>query len=335
MPWEGSSDPVWDAERLRIAADAAEVALWSWNVDTDEVALDERAHHLWGVPRRGRPLTFEDLSAHIHSGELDRVRAAFQATRTTPGRYEIDFRVQHGGEAQWLSARGQGGDLGMLDRVMFGVFLDVTDRRRAEEAREMLAGEMSHRVKNLFALASALTGIAARSTETTAEMARDLTQRLAALGRAHDLVHPVPGQAENKTVLLGDLLATLLAPYGEAESTGERIRVAVPEVRVSEAAVTTLALVVHELATNSIKYGALSAARGRVEVSCPAHDAEVVLIWAEQGGPPVADSAKLTGFGSKLVARSMADQLDGSIALDWRVGGLVATLRMSKACLAA
>ena len=334
MSWEGSSALVWDAERLRIAADAAEVALWSWNVDTDEVALDERAHRLWGAPRRNRPITFEDLSAHIHPGDLGRVRAAFQATRTAPGRYEIDFRVRHGGEAQWLSARGQGGDLGMVERVMFGVFLDVTDRRRAEEAREMLAGEMSHRVKNLLAIASALTAIAARSAATTAGMARDLMQRLTALGRAHDLVRPAPGQAE-QAALLGDLLATLLAPYDEAEAAGGRIRISVPELRVGDAATTALALVVHELATNSVKYGALSAARGRLDVSCPAHDAEVVLVWTEQGGPPVTAPKKPAGFGNRLVARSMAGQLDGSAAFDWRAGGLVATLRMSKACLAA
>lgn len=334
MSWEGSSALVWDAERLRIATDAAEVALWSWNVDTDEVALDERAHHLWGVPRRDRPVTFEDLSAHIHPGDRDRVRAAFQATRATSGRYEIDFRVRHGDQPRWLSARGQGGELGIVDRVTFGVFLDVTDRKRAEEAHEMLAGEMSHRVKNLFAIASALTAIAARSAATAAEMARDLTQRLAALGRAHDLVRPVPGRAESKAALLGDLLTTLLAPYDEAEAAGERIRVSVPDVHVGDAAITTLALVVHELATNSIKYGALSAARGRVEVSCPTHDAEVVLVWAEQDGPPVAAPTGPGGFGSKLVTRSMASQLGGSIALDWRTEGLVATLRMSKAHLA-
>ena len=193
MLWEGSSALVWDAERLRIATDAAEVALWSWNVDTDEVALDERAHRLWGVPRRNRPITFEDLSAHVHPKDLDGMRAAFQATRAAPGRYEIDFRVQHGGEARWLSARGQGGELGMVNRNMFGVFLDVTERKRAEEAHEMLAGEMSHRIKNLFAIASALTAIAARSAPTTAGMARDLTQRLTALGHAHALVRPVLG----------------------------------------------------------------------------------------------------------------------------------------------
>lgn len=165
-------------------------------------------------------------------------------------------------------------------------------------------------------------------------MARDLTQRLAALGRAHDLVRPVPGQVENKGALLGDLLATLLVPYDEAGAGGERIRISVPELRVGDAATTTLALVVHELATNSIKYGALSAARGRLEVSCPAHDPEVVLVWTERGGPPVAAPAAPGGFGSPLVTRSMSSRLGGSIAFDWRTEGLVATLRMSKVRLA-
>ena len=71
---------------------------------------------------------------------------------------------------------------------------DVAQRKQAEEAREMLAGEMSHRVKNLFSIASALTAIAARSAATTTEMAHDLTQRLTSLGRAHDLVRPVPSR---------------------------------------------------------------------------------------------------------------------------------------------
>ena len=334
MLWEGSSGLVWDAQRLRIATDAAGVALWSWNVDTDEIALDERAHGLWAVPRDS-PVTFEDLSARIHPTDLARVRTAFKATRSTSGTYEIDFRVLHGNEVRWLSARGQGGDAGLVGRVMFAVFLDVTARKQAEEAHEMLASEMSHRVKNLFAIASALTAIAARSAATTTQMARDLTQRLTALGRAHDLVRPIPGREENRAALLGDLLVVLLAPYDDRGAVGDRVRLDVPEVRVGEAAATTLALVVHELATNSIKYGALSAAGGTLDVSCTAQDGEVVIVWTERGGPPVAAPAGPAGFGSKLVTQSMSGQLGGSIAFDWPTEGVAVTLRMSKARLAA
>jgi two-component sensor histidine kinase len=292
-PGQKASSSVWDTTRLRIATHAAGVALWSWNVDTDEIALDEHAQGLWGVD--SGPVTFEDLSARIHPEDLDRVRAAFAATRKILGAYEVDFRILHGGAVRWVSARGRGNDEGIVGRIMFGVFLDVTGRKLAEEAREMLAAEMGHRVKNLFAMASALTAISARSTTTATEMARDLTQRLTALSRAHDLARPFLSQPR-KATLLGDLLAALLAPYDDEGAIGDRVRVSVPELLVGEASATTLALIVHELATNAIKYGALSKAAGRVDVSCTAHDGEVVIVWTETGGPPVRGPGQTGGL---------------------------------------
>ncbi len=330
MSWEGSSALVWDARRLRTATDAAGVALWSWNVDDDEIALDERSHCLWGVPRDG-PVTFDALSARIHPEDLDKVRGAFRATRTHLGAFEIEFRITHNSGIRWVSARGMGDDTGMVGRIMFGVFLDVTERKQSEEAREMLASEMSHRVKNLFAIASALTTIAARSAATTTEMAHDLTQRLTALGRAHDLVRPLPGQVSK--ALLRDLLAVLLAPYGEDGFAG-RIRISMPDVHVGETAATTLALVVHELATNSIKYGALSRADGTLDVTCTSQEAEVEMTWKELGGPAVVTPQTPDGFGSKLIRQSVSGQLGGSISFDWRPEGIVVTLRMEKARIA-
>ena len=335
VSWAGSDSLVWDAHRLRVATDAAGVALWSWNVDTDEIAMDERAHSLWGVPRNRRHVTFEDLSARIHPADLDRVRKAFEATRDMLGAYDLEFRIVHDNAIRWVSARGQGDDLGIVGRVMFGVFLDVTERKQAEEVRELLAGEMSHRVKNLFAIASALTSIAARSATTTEEMSRDLTQRLAGLGRAHNLVRPIPGERAGRAAPLIDLLAILLGPYDTTGAVGDRIQIGGPEVQVGEAATTTVALIVHELATNSLKYGALSAVAGSLGIACMALPNEVVLVWTERGGPPAAAPAESPGFGTRLVSRSISGQLGGSIVRDWTAEGLVVTLRMDPARLAA
>lgn len=202
---------LWEPKNLARAIEAAGVTLWSWNVDTDALAMDDRAYDLWGIPH-GLDVKFEDLSAHIHPADRDRVRAAFNATRALMGSYEIDFRIMIGDELRWISARGQGDDAGMVQRLMFGIFINVTDRKQAEEGRELLAGEMSHRVKNLLAIASGLTAITSRSTSTTVDMARELTQRLTALGRAHDLVRPVPGQTKASSALLGDLLTVDVAP---------------------------------------------------------------------------------------------------------------------------
>jgi two-component sensor histidine kinase len=335
VSWDGSSGLAWDAKQLRIASDAAGVALWSWNVDTDEIAMDERAHDLWGEPRTGSTITFEHLSAHIHPEDLDRVRADFEATRAVVGAYEIEFRILDGETVRWISARGQGDDSGIVGRIMFGVFLDATQRKQAEEARELIAGEMSHRVKNLFSVAVALTTIAARSAATTTEMATDLTRRLVALGHAHDLVRPLPGHAQGHGARLDDLLRILLAPYDEKGAVSPRFHVSVPNLHVGEVAVTPLALIVHELATNAIKYGALSKAEGTVDVACSIHHHKVVMVWTEQGGPTVAMPCGKRGFGSNLVARTVSGQFGGSISVDWASEGIVATLTMDKARLSA
>lgn len=326
-------DPeTWDAKYLRLALKAAGVALWSWNVDTDKFTMDNRGFALWDLPQ-GPEVSFEDLSVRIHPADRDRVRAAFAATRGILGGYETDFRIIIENHVRWISARGQGDDAGILERIMFGVFLDVTGRKQAEEGHELLAGEMSHRVKNLLAIASGLTAITSRSTSTTTDMARELTQRLSALGRAHDLVRPLPGH-EGKVALLGDLFSILLAPYDDMGAFSGRIRVSVPRMSVGEATATTLALVVHELATNSLKYGALSSDTGTLNISGTPEEGDLVITWSERGGPAVAPPTGPGGFGSKMVKRSLSGQLGGSVEYEWSPEGAVVTLTMNKDRLA-
>jgi two-component sensor histidine kinase len=328
MSSDSVSMPAWHEKHLRAATRAAGVALWAWNVDTDAITMDERAYELWEVSKKETKITFEILSKNIHPADLERVRSAFAAARAVVGSYEIDFRILSGGAIRWISARGQGDDADIADRIMFGIFLDVTQRKQAEEANELLAGEMSHRVKNLLTIASALTQITSRSASTKEDMAHELTSRLMALGRAQDLIRPVPG-GKSEATLLGDLVSVLLAPYDE-KGASVRIRVSVPKMNVGEQSSTTLALVIHELATNSAKYGSLSVASGTLDVSCNAQDDDVVIMWTERGGPPIVAPTMLEGFGSKLVHRTMAAQLGGTIHFDWSEEGVVATIRMSK-----
>jgi two-component sensor histidine kinase len=314
-----------------LAVEAAGVALWEWNVDTDRFGMDENAFQLWGVPW-SEAVTFEELSRHIHPADRDRVRAAFTATRAVFGPYETDFRIMIGEEVRWIAARGQGEDVGIIGRMMFGIFLDVTGRKQAEEGHELLAGEMSHRVKNLLAIAAGLTQITSRTTTSTEEMARELIQRLTALGRAHDLVRPLP-EGQGSAALLGDLLSVLLAPYDDLGAFSGRIRVAVERMGVGEAAATALAMVVHELATNSLKYGALSSDAGTLDIATRTEGSIFSLTWTERGGPPVEAPPKAGGFGSKLVQRSVAQQLGGTIHHDWAEGGLIVTIDLDRAKL--
>jgi len=327
-----SQDKSWYAKHLPIAMNAGRVGIWAWEVDTDKFAMDERSFELWGLPF-SNTATFEDLAQHIHPADRDRVRAAFNATRSIEGSYEIDFRILLGDEVRWISSRGQGSDDGIVGRFMSGIFLDVTLRKQAEEGTELLAGEMSHRVKNLLALASSLTMMTARSAKTVEDMATELTSRLSALGRAHDLVRPLPGN-QGRAALLGDLLSILLAPYDETASFSGRIRVAVARMGVGEQTATTVAMMVHELATNSVKYGSLSSDTGFLDVSTKPDGDDIFLIWTETGGPSITEVPKLEGFGSKLIARSVSGPLGGELTYDWRESGLVVTARMRVARMA-
>ncbi|MDP1872749.1 sensor histidine kinase [Phenylobacterium sp.] len=320
------ASPVWDERHLRLGITAAGVALWAWNVDSDDLTMDDIGYELWTVPK-DVAVKFEDLSVHIHPADRDRVRVAFNATRGIVGPFEIDFRILVGDDVRWISARGRGDDEDIEERVMYGVFLDVTGRKQAEEANELLAGEMSHRVKNLITIAGALTSMTSRSAETKEDMARELIQRLSALGRAHDLVRPVPGQTDEAT-LLGDLLSVLLNPYDDLGAFSGRIRVAAPRMGIGESAATALALVIHELATNAVKYGALSAPAGLLDVSCKIVQDEAVIVWTERGGPPVREPSPGSGFGARLLDRVVERQLRGSVEYQWPTEGMIAILKI-------
>lgn len=321
----------WSNEHLRLAVEAAQVALWSWNVDDHTFNMDARGFQLWGLPEAAS-IAFEDLSAHIHPADRDRVRAAFIATRSVEGPYEVDFRIILGDEIRWISAKGQGADADIVNRTMFGIFLDVTGRKQAEESSELLAGEMSHRVKNLLAIASSLTAFASRSSESVEHMTQDLTRRLSALGRAHDLVRPLPG-SQGRAALLGDLLSVVLAPYDSQGAFSGRIRVAVPRMGVGERTATALAMVLHELATNSAKHGALSGETGALDLSGASNDETLTLVWSETGGPAIAEAPELKGFGSRMLNANIAGPLGGTIVYDWQAAGLVATLTMRSSAL--
>lgn len=324
MPDSSDSATAWSEKHLRLAIDAACVALWSWNVDDNSFKMDPKGFELWGVPAAAQ-IEFEQLSVRIHPADRDRVRAAFIATRSVAGPYEIDFRIILDDQVRWISARGQGADEGIVDAVMFGIFIDVTGRKQAEEGNELLAGEMSHRVKNLLTIASGLTAMTSRSSKSIEEMTSNLMRRLTALGRAHDLVRPLPG-IQGNAALLGDVISVLLAPYDDVGAFSGRIRVAVPRMGVGERSANALAMVMHELATNSAKHGALSSELGSLDISGEVQNDILELVWAETGGPEITNTPDLAGFGSNMIAQILTSELRGSIAYDWQATGLVATV---------
>ena len=209
-------------------------------------------------------------------------------------------------------------------------FIDASDHRRAEEQQGLLLREMDHRVKNLFAIVGGVVTLSARSAATPSEMADTVHGRLGALAAAHRLIRPrLPGlEAPQRETTLGELISTVLSPYIDRRHAGkaERVAIAGPDVAVGGDAVTSLALVFHELATNAAKYGAFSTPRGRLHISWVVKKGSLALAWEETGGPKVPGAPAREGFGSLLARRSVQGQLDGALAFDWRADGLMVHL---------
>jgi PAS domain S-box-containing protein len=207
---------------------------------------------------------------------------------------------------------------------------DITDRKHAQEQLRLLLREMDHRIKNLFTLASSVVSLSARSANDSAALARDLQGRLSAMARAHAMTLPAvapDGLATEQSTTVHAIIGAIAAPYEHAGAAEARIAVTGPDAPVSSRATTGLALLLHELATNAAKYGALSRPAGRIDVQCLDQGDEFILLWTEQGGPSVTGEPASEGFGTQLSRATVSGQLGGELHRDWRPEGLA--LRLS------
>jgi PAS domain S-box-containing protein len=211
---------------------------------------------------------------------------------------------------------------------------DITELKKARERQRLLLREMSHRVNNLFALSGSIVGLSARSAKSPRELADSTRARLSALARAHALTFSDGfGGAAPPSTTLHSLVRTIVAPFNEVERP--RIAIAGIDGGVSGSTVTSLALLLHEFATNAAKYGALSTDTGSVEVVFAEKGESILVHWTERGGPPVAPPSGSLGFGDVLTRIAVSDQLGGEIVRDWRPEGLAIRLVIPRARLEA
>lgn len=207
---------------------------------------------------------------------------------------------------------------------------DITEQRRAQERQKLLLREMNHRVKNLFTIASSLVSLSARSATTPRELASDVGARLAALARAHELTlsrTPDSAAPAEASTTLHALITTIIAPYDDEAPSG-RVTIGGCDLPLSGEAVTSLALLLYEFATNAAKYGALSTPDGRIDIRCSDEGQQFLLTWSERGAPtPGEPREKDEGYGSLLERATVNGQLGGEISRDWTADGL--TIRLS------
>jgi two-component sensor histidine kinase len=206
--------------------------------------------------------------------------------------------------------------------------------RAAIAEQELLAREMSHRVKNVYALTESMVRMTAREAKSTAAMAEAISGRLRALANAHSLVRRnVGADADNDPIELAELLHIVVKPQ-ELDSRAKRITIAGPAVSCGPHSANGLALIFHELTTNAVKYGALSRAGGRVSIKWRRDGEMLTICWRETGGPAIDSAPDSFGFGTTLSKRMIERQFDGSLDQQWPPEGLVWTMTVKVARLA-
>ena len=293
-------------ERLQDALKAGRMGTYEWVVDWDRATWDANAYHLWDVPE-GTPVTRGMVRDRIHPDDIVAFDADMERALDPAGdgKRDVTYRVMRrdgAGVLRWIHVQAQvefDPETGRAIR-MVGTNRDVSDVKAAEEGRELVISELSHRVKNLFSIIRAIMNLSMRQSDDPAAALRSAAGRIEALGRAH--ARSLGRSADD----LGQLLHAVLTPMGE-----NRFALSGPTVPVPADRLTSLGLVLHELATNATKYGALSTPEGRIDVRWTRDGDDVRLTWAERGGPPVADDVDL-GFGSRLI-EAASQQLDGRI----------------------
>ena len=209
---------------------------------------------------------------------------------------------------------------------------DISDRRRAEEQKDLLLGEMNHRVKNLFALAGGLVNLSARGAASVPDLVSDLHGKFLALSRAHSLTLSGTETNPHQITTLHMLIVEVTEPYHHEGTSEPRIVVSGPDIQLGRSAVTNLALLLHEFATNALKYGALADPSGQVRIECFEREHGFCITWREAGVVSHAGESAREGFGSRL-ARAATTALNGSFSRDFTNNGLEIRLTVPQAKL--
>jgi len=321
-----------EAERRRIGLlEALPVALYTTDPAGRITFFNQAAVELWGGPPHpdenlwcgsrallwpdGRPMAREECPMAVAIRENRAIRGA-EAVLVRPDGSQVPFlpfpTPLHDGAGRLI------GGVNML--------VDIADRKATEDRYRLLLDEMNHRTKNMLVTVQSLAGQSFRGSEDLAAMREKFTGRLFALSKAHDMV----ARARWATVDLEDLVAGVLEPL-PAFAEG-RIGFGGEPVELVPRSALMLAMVLHELAANAVRHGALQQPTGRVDIAWHVERAEagqdLHLEWQEAGGPPVAEPAR-RGFGLRLVERSLAGEPGGKAGVAFEPGGLRCRLRLA------
>jgi PAS domain S-box-containing protein len=307
--------------RLETAIEATGLGLWEWDVRSGKLTWNARNRELFGV-EHDKSLTIQDYPELVHPEDLELVRAVYREAREQPegGFFSMEHRtlVAPGGKARWVLQRGRVIKDAEGVRMAVGSTLDITDRKGAEERRSLVLRELAHRAKNGILVMMTIVAQTAKGVTTVKDFEAVLLARLKAMADSQDLVT----QASGRSLRLTDLLDRALTPFDRSRFD---IDPGLQDVSISNNMVVGMALLLHELSTNAVKYGALSGPSGRVTLALgQAEEGFICLNWIETGGPMVAPLAR-KGFGTRLLDVSLRNE-GGHVEADFDPGGFRASI---------
>jgi len=313
------------AERYRLASRATNDAIWDWDLATDHIQWNEAVQTLFGYAPEDVGPSGKWWKRQIHPDDRERVAQDIQAAIDGEGtHWSAEYRFQRAdGTYATIFDRGHvlRDETGQAIR-MIGAMLDISDRKQAEQQLRLLHRELGHRLKNVLTMVQAIASQTLRSSASLDEARETLAARLITMGKAQDVL--IDGTADEADV--ATVLASALEPHGWHQ-TG-RFRLRGPRLRLNSGSALSLALLVHELATNAIKYGALSVPDGHVDLVWAITEDEkpcLALRWSEHGGPPVVVPAR-KGFGTRLITRGLGGDGRSQVQLDYEPSGVVCTM---------
>ncbi|WP_338001465.1 sensor histidine kinase [Aminobacter anthyllidis] len=309
--------------RRAIALEAAALASWVWDPRTGVVECDALLPELFNMPPATR-MRARDIVVAIDRRDIGRTRKIFQEALEGSDDYSGEYRIRGFDPPRWLAARGRvvERDADGRPTLVFGVNYDISERRSGEERQRLLLREINHRVKNTLATVQALATQTVRHAREPREFLDAFSQRLRALGVAHGLL----SEYEWRGIGIRDLARLELSPFDDADTP--RIAISGPDALLTPDQTLGLALILHELASNALKYGALSVPAGRVSVSWTVSgEKQLELEWVESGGPKVTPPAH-HGFGSILIRRSLAKVISSEVTHEFPADGVRAHISM-------
>src|SRR6201991_2472904 len=266
-------------QRRSLAIAAGKMGSWDWDWVNGDWMWDEGQFHIFGVDPKTFEVTPANVQALLHPEDIDELRKAMAQFAKGVTSYEAEFRIRRpDGAICWCAgtAAATVDKGGRVVRVS-GVTIDITERKQAEERQNLLAREVDHRAKNALALAQSIVRLT--RGENVKTYIRSVEGRINALARVHTVLSLSSWQGAE----IRKLIDEELAPY----SVGNQIALSGPEVQLRPATAQTVALALHELVTNSAKYGALSTLAGRLSVSWQIEAGVLDIVWVETGGPRV------------------------------------------------